>query len=55
MFALFHLRDKNNALAQSIHEFKQLDIDESSIEGMFVKKWMREFEVGQLQIRIAFV
>ena len=44
--ALFHLRDKNNALAQSIHEFKQLDIDESSIEGMFVKKWMREFEVG---------
>jgi len=44
--ALFYLRDKNNALAQSIHEFKQLDIGESSIEGMFVKKWMREFEVG---------
>lgn len=44
--ALFQLRDKNNALAQAIHEFKQLDIGESSIEGMFVKKWMRDFEVG---------
>ena len=44
--ALFQLRDKNNALAQAIHEFKQRDIGESTQEGMFVKKWMREFEVG---------
>jgi len=44
--ALFQLRDKNNALAQAIHEFKQLDIGESTTEGAFVKKWMREFEVG---------
>jgi predicted ATPase len=44
--ALFQLRDKNNALAQAIHQFKQLDIGESSEEGMFVKHWMRIFEVG---------
>ncbi|ARV12018.1 hypothetical protein BTO09_06505 [Gilvibacter sp. SZ-19] len=48
--ALFQLRDKNNALAQAIHEFKQLDIGESTEEGMFVKKWMREFEVGHSYI-----
>lgn len=44
--ALFQLRDNKNALAQAIHEFKQLGIEEGSIEDLFVKKWMREFEVG---------
>lgn len=48
--ALFAIRDTNNALAQSIHEFKQLGIDKDtgSIAFLFTKKWMNEtmFEIG---------
>ena len=38
--ALFYLRDKNNALAQAIHNFYQLGIQEGDEEWEFVKKWM---------------
>ncbi|MBK8700566.1 MAG: AAA family ATPase [Saprospiraceae bacterium] len=44
--ALFAIRDKNNALAQSIHEFFQLDINKGSAIYLWVEKWMKEFEVG---------
>lgn len=44
--ALFAIRDKNNALAQAIHEFKQLNIQRGEQEHRFVLKWMKEFEVG---------
>lgn len=44
--ALFAIRDKNNALAQAIHEYKQLNILIGEEEYRFVLKWMQEFEVG---------
>ena len=44
--ALFAIRDKNNALAQAIHEYKQLNILEGEEENRFVLKWMQVFEVG---------
>ncbi|MGE5355616.1 MAG: AAA family ATPase [Deltaproteobacteria bacterium] len=44
--ALFAIRDKNNALAQAINEFKQLNIERGEEEHRFVMKWMKEFEVG---------
>jgi predicted ATPase len=44
--ALFSLRDKQNNLAQAIHEFKQSKILDGEQEYEFVKKWMKEFEVG---------
>ena len=45
--ALFSIRDKNNALAQAIHEFYQLKIESGDQEHSFVKYWMKEFEVGE--------
>lgn len=45
--ALFSLRDKNNDLAQAIHHFKQARLDEKAESKLFVKKWMKEFEVGE--------
>ena len=45
--ALFAIRDKNNALAQAIHEYKQLNIIDGEDEHRFVLKWMKEFEVGE--------
>jgi predicted ATPase len=45
--ALFSLRDKNNDLAQAIHYFKQARLDEKAESKLFVKKWMKEFEVGE--------
>ena len=44
--ALFSIRDKNNGLAQAIHDYKQLNIKEGEEEHRFVLKWMNEFEVG---------
>lgn len=44
--ALFAIRDVNNALAQSVHEFHQLKITSGEPAYQFVKKWMKEFEVG---------
>jgi predicted ATPase len=44
--ALFAIRDKNNALAQAIYEYKQLNIVDGEEEHRFVLKWMQEFEVG---------
>lgn len=45
--ALFAIRDKNNALSQAIHEYKQLNILKGEDENMFIRKWMKEFEVGE--------
>jgi len=45
--ALFYLRDKNNALAQAIHNFYQLTANEkNNDETRFIKEWMQVFEVG---------
>lgn len=45
--ALFYLRDKNNALAQAIHNFYQLTAGEkNNDETRFIKDWMEVFEVG---------
>lgn len=45
--ALFPVRAKENALAQAIHQFYQLNIINGEKEHEFVKYWMNEFEVGQ--------
>lgn len=45
--ALFSLRDKQNPLAQAIHEFKQSGIEPGEKEWNFVKEWMKKFEVGE--------
>jgi len=44
--ALLSVRDKNNALAQAIHEIVQLGIIKGEEEYSFITKWMKEFEVG---------
>ena len=44
--ALFPLRSKDNALAQAIHQFYQLNIKEGDKEYEFVKHWMIKFEAG---------
>lgn len=44
--ALFSLRNKQNSLAQAIHDFHQLKILEGDVEHTFVRYWMKEFEVG---------
>ena len=45
--ALFSLRDRQNPLAQAIHEFKQSGIEKGQKEWRFVKDWMEKFEVGE--------
>ncbi|KAF2335380.1 AAA family ATPase [Flavobacterium ginsenosidimutans] len=45
--ALFSIRDKQNNLAQAIHDFKQSKIYPEHSEYIFVKKWMKKFEVGE--------
>jgi predicted ATPase len=46
--ALFAIRDKSNALAQAIHEFKQLNILPGEAAYRFVQNWMgtENFDVG---------
>lgn len=44
--ALFPIRDRNNALAQSIHDYYQLRIAPGEKANGFVEKWMKIFEVG---------
>lgn len=44
--ALFFIRDKGNALAQTIHEYKQLKIAPGEQAHRFILKWMKEFETG---------
>lgn len=46
--ALFSIRDKQNNLAQAIHNFKQAKIESHHQEFIFVKKWMKEFEIGEM-------
>jgi len=45
--ALFSIRDKNNALAQSIHDFYQLRLTKGEFAYEFIEKWMKIFEVGE--------
>jgi predicted ATPase len=45
--ALFSIRDKNNALAQAIHDFYQLRIQPGEEANLFVKEWMSNFEIGE--------
>lgn len=45
--ALFAIRDKNNALAQAIHEFNQLKITSGETAYSFVEEWMEKFDIGQ--------
>lgn len=44
--ALFSIRDTKNILAQSIHDYFQLNISPGEEEHDFIIKWMKEFEVG---------
>jgi predicted ATPase len=44
--ALFLIRDRNNSLAQAIHEFYQLRIGPGTEAYEFVLKWMKETEFG---------
>lgn len=44
--ALFSIRDRNNALSQSIHDFYQLRITPGEQAYEFVEKWMKQYEVG---------
>ena len=48
--ALFAIREKNNSLAQAIHEYYQFGIDKTKANPayVFVKKWMGEeqFDIG---------
>lgn len=44
--ALYNIREKDNMIAQAIHEYFQLRINKDDLEGVFVLKWMNEFEVG---------
>jgi hypothetical protein len=49
--ALFSIRDKENSLAQAIHDYKQLGIDKDtgSEAYLFVKRWMsvNQFDIGE--------
>ncbi|EON77697.1 hypothetical protein ADIS_1916 [Lunatimonas lonarensis] len=48
--ALFSIRDKNNSLAQAIHQFKEMGLDNSPKESFaFFKKWFGKegFNVGE--------
>lgn len=47
--ALFAIRDRNNALAQAIHEYRQLGIEPGQAAHRFLLQWLDEkdgFEVG---------
>ncbi|MBL7766297.1 MAG: AAA family ATPase [Chitinophagaceae bacterium] len=46
--ALFAIRDKNNALAQAIHETYQLKLTKGEKELLFIEKWMKKFEIGDV-------
>jgi predicted ATPase len=45
--ALFSIRDKQNNLAQAIHDFKQSKSKKGQFIYDFVTKWMSKFEVGK--------
>jgi len=45
--ALFLIRDEKNPLAQTIHEYSKLLIDDESIIHYFIKHWLKEFEIGE--------
>lgn len=45
--AFFSIRDKSNALAQAIHDFNLLGVQKGDVADVFLKKWMREFDLGE--------
>lgn len=46
--ALFSIKDTENPLAKAINDYKQLKIDTNSAStaNKFIKKWIKEFEIG---------
>lgn len=43
---LFNIKDTNDFLTKTIHEFYMERISEGDMEYEFIKKWMMEFEIG---------
>ena len=44
--SIFNIRNKENGLAQAIHDYQQLKIEPGDKAEQFIKKWMKEFDVG---------
>ena len=44
--ALFSVRDKDNALSATIHEYYQLGLADLSEGHKFIRNWMKEFMIG---------
>lgn len=47
-YALLNIRDKQNSLAQAVHQFAMLRLSPGQRDYEFVLKWMKEFEVGEM-------
>lgn len=44
--ALLSIRDKNNDLADVVHKYYQLGLQDDPIISGFVKEWIKEFQIG---------
>jgi len=44
--ALLSIRDKNNDLADVVHKYYQLGLQDNAIISGFVKEWIKEFQIG---------
>lgn len=44
--ALLSIRDKNNDLADVVHKYYQLGLQDNPIISGFVKEWIKEFQIG---------
>lgn len=44
--ALLSIRDKSNDLAEVVHKYYQLEINQNPIFSEFVKYWINEFQIG---------
>ena len=45
--ALFPIRERNNVLAQAIHDYFQLKLQTGEPAKRFVEVWMKQFEIGE--------
>ncbi len=43
---LFSIKDSRNSLAQTIHEYYQLNLHQNDWNTLFVNEWLKEFNVG---------
>ncbi|MCT4303909.1 AAA family ATPase [Elizabethkingia anophelis] len=51
--ALLSIRDKNNDLAEVVHKYYQLGLQNNTIISGFVKHWINEFQIGtDIQIEL---